>query len=220
MKLKLTALLITPALASFAAFAADGYTQRAGGATWPSWDEMHREVASARSLLDGELTAGLDAVGQVDDLVLDEDASTVRYIVADIPYPQSRADGPNGIVSFREVDVREAGDGAAVIAVAEASGEPGRLVLELEDAENRLASRMLGSELRFSGEDTLPVKDFLIDRNSGEITHWIVATERGLLGAERRAVPADRVSFAQGTASARVTIGDLDALQEFNPAYL
>ncbi|HEX5418477.1 MAG TPA: hypothetical protein VFY39_00625 [Gammaproteobacteria bacterium] len=88
-------------------------------------------------------------------------------------------------------------------------------------AANRLVSRLLGSQLYFSGVGSRQIKDILIDRQSGKVMYYVVDMEPdSLFDAQPRTIPADKVSIDKARVSTSIDFQAVDNLQKFNAAFL
>lgn len=189
---------------------------------WETWGEMSEQVVSAEDVLDGNVNNGLNAIGNVRDLVLSAEGDRVEFIMMEVPYPWSYYGGEDGFVAFDRVDFQR-GPGLDVDVVIERDepvSPPEELTLTATEAENRLVSRLIGQRVRFS-EGSREVTDMLIDRDSGVVTHWIVEmAEDALFSTDRRAIPADQISIEEGTPSTQIEVATLDEYREYDSQFL
>lgn len=189
------------------------------------WEAMEREVVRASDILAADVSNGLNPIGRVDDLVLSSDGSRVEYILYEAPYPYRLFGADEGFVTFDNV-VFERGGGALDMEVRlvddEAPQAPEELRLTADEARERLVSRLVDEPMYFSEEDARRVEDVLIDRETGEITDYVVETQPDTLFRDaRRTVPAERVEISgEGRISASVEVAELDEVQEYESGLL
>ena len=144
-------------------------------------DRKHREAlrektVSARELMGADVNNLGNPVGDVRDLVLNEDGTAVEYILYEVPYPYSFYGSEDGFVAFENAVVEsDAAIGTTVRFGDPASPQaPDRLTLSKAEADHRLLSRILGDTVSFEGDQSRAVEDVLIDRETGQITHYVV----------------------------------------------
>lgn len=65
-----------------------------------------------------------------------------------------------------------------------------------EQAERQLVSRIIGRRMYFAPDEPRRIEDMLIDRETGEVVHYVVETDRNaIFRADRRTVPAEQVTI-------------------------
>lgn len=190
------------------------------GASLETWSQMEGDVLHAEQLLDGEVSNGVNPIGSVADLVLSEDGSRIEFILYEVPYPFSFYGAEDGFSTFEDVDIfRDASlDFEVRLPIRTAPQGPEELQLSAADAEQRLVSRIIGERLYFSEEISRRIEDLLIDRETGEILHYVVETDpEAIFSADLRTVPAEQISIDDsGQITASIELAALDEVQEFD----
>ena len=189
-----------------------------------SWAKMRGEVVEANEILSADVSNGLNPVGQVRDLVLTPDHKQVQYILYETPYPYSFYGAEDGFARYDGVEFENEAtfDTTLRLDAEDSAGAPEELKLTRDQARERLVSRLIGSAMLFSDDTTREVDDILIDRDTGAVNYYVVETdEDSIFGAERRTVPAARVSIADdGQLTAALRLRELDDIQTYDPALL
>jgi hypothetical protein len=91
----------------------------------------------------------------------------------------------------------------------------------VNEAANRLVSRLLGTNVYLSGGAARQLEDVLVNQDSGKVVAYVVDLEEGaVFGSERRAIPADDVKIEKGRISASVDLNALEDMRQYDPAYL
>jgi hypothetical protein len=205
-------------LAPFASSAASPNDQSA----WQGWTKMNKEIVSADRMLRGEVSNGLNAFGNVVDLVLSPDDQRVEYVLFRTTFPFMMYGPQTGFVNFDNVEITNPGSFDADVVIKDISGvqKPETLRLDVSEAANRLVSRMIGTNVYFSGGGARALEDVLINQDSGKVMAYVVDLEDKVFGSERRAIPADDVKIDEGRISTSISLDALNDLRSFNPAYL
>ena len=189
-----------------------------------SWAKMRGEVVEANEILSADVSNGLNPVGEVTDLVLTPDHDQVQYILYETPYPYSFYGAEDGFARYDGVAFENEAtfDTTLRVDAEDSAGAPEELALTRDQARERLISRVIGSAMLFSDDTTREIEDILIDRDTGAIVHYVVETdEDSIFKAERRTVPAARVSIADdGQVTAALRLRELDDVQVYDPALL
>jgi len=139
--------------------------------------DAHKNTVSARSMLKASVYNVGNPLGNVRDLVLSEDGTTVQYVIYEIPYPYAYKGARNGFAGFTHLDIeRNAGLETVVRFGSEPTDQvPDRLSVTRTEADHRLLSRILNDDVIFSDRKIVrQVEDILIDRETGRITGFVV----------------------------------------------
>lgn len=188
------------------------------------WSEMEGQVVRAEELLEGNVSNGLNPIGTVSDLVLSEDGSRVEYILYEVPYPYSFFGAEDGFSTFEGVEFsRGVGLETEVrLSPDDRPRAPEELELTAAEAERRLVSRIINDSIFFSEEEARRVEDLLLDRESGEVLHYVVEMDPdAIFSADRRTVPAEQVRIDdQGEVTATVELAGLDDVQQYDSELL
>lgn len=196
----------------------------AAAADWDSWSAMNEEVVSAKDVLSADVTNLLNPVGQVSDLVLNPSGTQIQYVLFEVPYPYSFYGAEDGFATFDGIDFEV---GGALTLNVQLTGEepqgPEELTLTASEADHRLLSNIIGEPLQFSDDETRRIRDVLVDRDTGALTHYVVDMDAdSLFDVDRRTLPADMVSIDEdGAVVASTDVAGVDQVdQEFDPAFL
>lgn len=190
-----------------------------------SWTQMRGEVVSAEDVLSADVTNGVAHVSEVRELVLSSDGSRVQYVLYEVPYPYQPFDGRDGFTTFERLDFAP-GRGAGVdvrFADEAAHRAPDQLTLTAGEADHRLVSNVLSQPMYFSDDETREIVDVLIDRETGELTHYVVEMEQtSLFNRELRAIPADSVEIDEaGGVHATIGVGGVaQVAQPYDESFL
>ena len=188
------------------------------------WAEMQEEVVSAEALLEADLHNGLNPIGTVDQVVLNEDGTAVQYLINNVRFPDVVYQYADGFVSFDNVELTQ--DISEINVLLEEDRQisgPEELKVTRSEANNRLVSNILNSLVSFQDGEERAVEDLLIDRETGEIRHFVISMEDdSLFSAERRAIPADKVTIEDdGSITASVDFSSVREMeQQYDPTYL
>jgi hypothetical protein len=193
---------------------------------WTEWQSMQEKLVSARDLLAGEMSDGFNPIGRIRDLVMTPNRQQVEYVLYETPFPYSAIDEAqdDGFVAFDETTIeRDLGYGLKVRANDDAErGMPERLTLTASEADDRLASNLIGTPLYFAGDDWRRIEDMLIDRDTGQVTHYVINMNReSLFNENPLAVPAEVVELGQdGLITAPMDLAKLAGMQDYDVALL
>lgn len=193
-------------------------------ADFEDWMTMRAEVLNAQQLIGSDVSNGVTSMGMVSDLVLSPDGKKVQYLLFEVPYPTSLWDGDDGFVAFEDV-VFEPGLGLDVqvsFDPEESVRLPDQLELSVDELDRRLASRVLDRQIDFEGAAAVEIKNMFVDRETGDVTHYVVETDpAAIFRSERRTVPADRVVIGEdGGLAVELDLEALEGLQEFDQRVL
>jgi len=189
------------------------------------WAEMREEAIRATELMDGNYSNGLNPVAEIGNLVLNEDATAVEYIVYrsnTMPYELYVGDG---YTTFDAVELQTGDFNYGVDVRAENDADdvrgPDTLRISAEEAERRLVSTIIESPIRLGGGTIHEIEDMLIDPETGAVTHFVIGTDEGVLfSGERRAIRATQVEFENGEYSTDLKIAQIEQKQPYDPGLL
>jgi hypothetical protein len=174
-------------------------------------------TVSAREILGASVTDGHNHIGRVRDLILDEDGSTVEFVLYEIPFPYDRFGAQDGFVSFQHVTLeRGAAYGTRVRFTGPEPDEgPDTLEITAEEADRRLLSRVMREPVAFADDRTLPLEDVLIREETGEIAHYVVNMDPdALFAVDPRRIPAQDVRIEDGQLVSTAEFAALERLRE------
>jgi len=202
---------------------ADSYAADGAGSTRADWDAMRERVIKASEILSADTTTGLNHLGQVRDLVMAPNNRQVRYVLTEVPHPFGIYGGRDGFIRFDNASFEDEIYGMEV-RVGNASDAEGKDQLKLTrtQADDRLVSNILEEEMLLAGDDVRDIENLLIDRQSGEITHVVIAlNDESLFNEDPRAVPMDTVRIdEQGAVTSSLSLAQIASMQEYAPAFL
>lgn len=200
----------------------NGYGSGMNDSRTEEWRSMQDEYVELSELMSGDMSNGLRAVGDVEHVVLDENTSRVQYVVYEPERLPWDAYLTSGYFSFQDIDlIRRIGDLTLRVENEIDAKGPEELEITADEAEYRLASRVVDSRLETRGERFYEIEDLLINRNSGEVDYFVIgATENALFSDERRAVPADKVMFRNGEFRTTLTWSKIEKRQPYDPGLL
>jgi hypothetical protein len=192
---------------------------------WTQWRGMQEKLVSAKDLLAGEVSDGFNPIGRIRDLVLTSNREQVQYVLYETPFPYSVIDQQeDGFVAFDQTSIeRDLGYGLKVRFDAGADrGLPERLTLTASQADRRLASNLIGEPLYFEGDDWRTIEDLLVDRDTGQVTHYVIEmNQQSLFNENPLAVPAELVTIENGSLiTAPLDLAELAGMQEYDLALL
>jgi hypothetical protein len=214
----LTLIVATPAVAK-------QHEQKREEALWHQWQGMQEKVVSVRDLMAGDMSDGFNPIGRIRDLVLTPDRQQIQYVLYETPFPYSATEErEDGFVAFDHVAIeRDLGYGLKVRVDEDAErGAPDRLTLTASEADDRLASNLIGEPIYFEGDEWRDIQDMLVDRNTGQVTHYVIEMNRdSLFNDHPLAVPAELVTVGKnGLVTAPLDLAKLASLQEYDVALL
>lgn len=190
------------------------------------WDAMREEVVSAEIISSADVYKGDQVIGEISKLVLNEDSSAVQYVLYEVRYPFRDYPNEAGFSTFGAAQFNVlAGDSEVRVDFdAESLRQaPEELELTASEADHRLVSNVIGSQLYFAGGESLRIVDLLVDRDSGEILHYVVATDaESLFDLDRRAIPAETAEVDDGgTVRASMKLSEIrDLSQPYDTEFL
>lgn len=133
-------------------------------------------AVSAQTLLGADVRNVANPIGNVRDLILNEDRTAIEYVLYEVPYPYSLLDAQNGFVAFDNIAIEAGATLASDLRIDdEAARGPEELNLNRREADHRLVSRILEDHVVFAdGQQVREVEDILVDRESGKILGYVV----------------------------------------------
>ncbi len=182
--------------------------------------DLRNKTVSARELMNATVENLGNPVGHVKDLVLNPQGTAIQYVLYGIPYPYVRSGAvtaKDGFVAYDHLDIQPGLGYHDYIRMAGA--EPGKspelLVLERDQARHRLASRIIGDPITFSGNKSRDVQDILINRKTGHITGYVVDKDPNAWFEQNPLViPADRVKVSDsGKVTTTVEFASLEGIK-------
>lgn len=195
----------------------DGANQQSQNMDAERWQELREQTVSAEELLGADVATVDDPVGNVRDLVLNESGTAVEYVLYEVPYPYAYGGNDDGFASFDNLAVDDFGGFGIRLRFDDdaAAKAPDELILNRQQADHRLVSNILDETVVFSGQETRPVEDILIDRQSGEIKGYVVnANQDAWFNDEPRVIAPDQVTVSdEGEVSTRAEFAALESLQ-------
>lgn len=192
---------------------------------WQGWSKMQSEVVSIEDIMTADLTNGINPIGEVSDVVLTPDTQAVEYVLYEVPYPYSFYGSRDGFTRFDNLEILpDAGLEVQLRLDDEADAmEADELTLTRGETDHRLVSNLLDESMHFGDGQARRIVDILANRQTGEITHFVVDMETdSLFSADRRTIPADMVSIDEkGAVSASADIPTALAMApDYDPVYL
>lgn len=167
---------------------------------WAQWQAAQAETVSAERMMDGDVTNGFNMLGNVTDLILDERGDRIEYALYEVPHPLSFYGSEDGFVRWGNIAI-ERGVGTGLDLRLDDGASPyskEQLTLTRAEANNRMVSRIIGSELMFADGQKREIQDIQFDPDSGLITNYIVEMdEDSLFKEDTRKVPAPLVTLDQ-----------------------
>ncbi len=161
--------------------------------------DMKGELISAGSILQAQVwSEHNDYAGNVSKLVLNEQQDALQYILYEGPNPWDNMAYESGFITFDNSDFEYGSVNLVEVRyeVPEDSMAPDELRLTKSQAQGRLISNLIGSEVTFTDNQTRVVEDILFNIDSGEIAYFLVDMDpNAMFATERRAIPADSVSI-------------------------
>jgi hypothetical protein len=188
------------------------------------WKQMRTEAVSAASILSGDVTSALNAVGTVEELILSDNSRDIQYVLYDVPYPYGYSGSDDGFVAFENValehgsfddlDVRF--DDAADVQASD------RLRLTAAEADHRAVSRLMGEPVVFDNDQKRTLSDILVHPQSGKVTHFVIEMNpEAIFTEEPRAIPANRVRIEKnGRMSASLTLAEAREMKDYDRSML
>jgi len=133
-------------------------------------------AVSAQTLLGADVENVANPIGNVRDLILNEEGSSVEYVLYEIPYPYALMGAQNGFVAFDNLSIETGATFATNLRIAdEAARGPEELKLSRKEADHRMVSRILEDRVVFAaGQQVRELEDMLVDRKSGKILGYVV----------------------------------------------
>lgn len=183
---------------------------------------MREEAVRASRILSGNISNGLNPLGQTENLVLDRQGNAVEYVIFESQMMPFEFYVGRGFVNWSDVDL-QSGSGLGEVGlrgdVDENAPGPDELRIAQDEAAKRVVSQIIDSPLRIADDGVRRIEDLLIHPETGEITHFIVGWEDdALFSATRRAIPADAVAFEDGMWQTGMRVTAIEDSQPFNPA--
>ena len=199
MKIKtlLAAGLATTTLAAAPAMAQQG-TMQSMQADKDKWEQVREQTVSAQDLMGGDVSNGVNMLGDIDQLILDPTQSRLEYVLYDVPYPWSFYGSDDGFVRWDNVEI-ERGFGTGIdVRIDDDAYDFRKDQLELtrSQAQGRLVDDIISGDVRFSDGTMRGIDDVLFNPDTGAITHFVVEMDgEDLFGNDNRLVPASMVRY-------------------------
>lgn len=187
------------------------------------WSQMRSEAIPASEMLRGNVTNGLNAFAQVRHLIVDKGLSEIQYVLIEAPMMPWDFYVEDGFVSFERVEPESGAFGTIDLRI-EGKAEPqapSELEITANEAEYRLATRIIDSRLEVDGENFYQIEDLLVHPETGDVTHVVIGTaENTLFSNDRRTVPASAVAFENGEFRTDLSYERIEARQPYDPGFL
>jgi hypothetical protein len=188
------------------------------------WAQMRKNAVPASEILASDVSNFANPVGRTDKLILNEQHTAIEYVLFDVPYPWSFYTGEDGYVRYDSVDLRD-GYYAGInlqIQPGEVTNPGDRLRLTRGQVDDRMVSRLIGSDMHFPDGSRREISDLLIQPQTGKVTHYVLQTDSDtLFGGEPRTVRASQVSIdGRGRVSTDAKLKDILEKPEFDPDFL
>lgn len=188
------------------------------------WAEMRAEAVPADEILAGDIRNRFNQVGRTEDLILNTEGTAVQYVLFEVPYPYSFYATEDGFVNYSAVDLDDDYSGGVNLVIKDADvGLPrDQLTLTRGEARNRLVSRLIGSDVKFSDGAVREVDDILVHPQTGKVTHYVVEMNpQALIDEDLRTVRASKVTIKDdGSLAVDMKAADVDKSQDYDPQLL
>ncbi len=197
--------------------------QRSTDAKARDWQEMRQNAVKASEILDGNVTNGLNPVAQVTNLVLNKNGDELEYIIYESRSPVMSFYVGDGYTSYNTVDLESSYGGGVDVRVDSSADVRGPEEIEItrDEADQRLVSHVLESQIELDGGKIYQVEDLLIQPQTGKITHYVIGSEPDVLFSDgRRTVRATEVSFRNGEYRSDLSMQDIDKDQPYEEDWL
>lgn len=195
----------------------DGAHQHSQKMDAERWQALREQTVSAEELMGADVATLGSPVGNVRDLVLNESGTAVQYVLYEVPYPYAYGGNDDGFASFDNLAVDDFGGYGIKLRFDDdaAAKAPDELDLNRQQADHRLVSNLLDQTVVFSGQQTRPVEDILIDRHTGEIRGYVVnQNQDAWFNDEPRVIAPDQVTVNdEGEVSTRAEFAALESLR-------
>jgi len=135
-----------------------------------------KNAVSAQALLGADVQNVANPIGNVRDLILNEDRTAIEYVLYEIPFPYALMDAQNGFVAFDNLAIEAGTTPATNLRIDdEAARGPEELKLSRKEADHRMVSRILEDHVVFAdGQQVRELEDILVDRQTGKILGYVV----------------------------------------------
>src|SRR6056297_2328814 len=108
-------------------------------------------AVSAQTLLGADVKNVANPIGNVRDLILNEDRTAIEYVLYEVPYPYSLMDAQNGFVAFDNLAIEAGATLATDLRIDDdAARGPEELTLDRREADHRMVSRILEDHVVFA----------------------------------------------------------------------
>ena len=160
-------------------------------ATVPAQAQESVEPVSAHSLIHTDIEGEGTAFAIVDDFVLSSDGSEIEFVLFEMKEGVATEAQSLSFVPWTNVDINSNGLERDLMIVGNENSGPQELSMTRAEANTRILSRILDSDLVFADGVVRPIDDIIFDPQSGEVDDYIVAFED-----DDRRVPAEFVSVS------------------------
>lgn len=188
------------------------------------WNEMRKEAIPAEGVLAGKVKNFTNTIGRVEHLVLNEAKDDIEYVIFEVPYPYSFYTGEDGYLNYDSLDVEHDVTGGINLVVkdADVTYPPDKLKLTKTQVDDRMVSRLIGSEMTFSDGSQREVQDLLIHPKTGKVTHFVIEMKPdAVFSEEPRTVRAKNVSIGEkGKITADVSLAEVKKNQDYDADFL
>ena len=124
-------------------------------------------------------------------------------------YPYSLVGGKNEFVPYNQVAIVDQAIGypQVIVDIHSETQAPNTLKLTRTQAQDRLMSRLVGSNMDFPNGAARRIDDVLIDKKTGDVSAWVVDMGGDTpFNMQRRALPPSSVSISAGKISTSTQI--------------
>lgn len=188
------------------------------------WSDMRENAIHASELLRGNYSPGLSPGMDIDNLVLNEKGNKIEYVVlSSDSYPWS-AYRQDGYLTWKAVYVHS-GVGPGNVDLSSERLEnmkgPDTLRITADEANRRLLSRVVDSQIGINDSAVHQIDDVLVNPKSGAVTHFVIGTTPGtVFSTDKRAIPAKYVEWDDGMYTTPLTLEQINDMQEYDPSFL
>lgn len=186
--------------------------------------EMRQQAVRASEILRGNISNGLNPVGQTKNLVLDAAGNQLEYVIFEAENMPFEFYVNRGFVNWGDVDLQSSSTIGGLDLRADIEDRPlgpDEIRITEDEADQRLVSKIIDSALYIGDEDTRRIEDLLIDPETGEVTHFVVGWDSdSLFSSTRRAIPASAVTFEDGLWQTGMPVAEINSSQPYNPSLL
>jgi len=184
------------------------------------WKSMREQMIRASDVMGGEVTNGLNPMGDVRDLVLSPDGQTVEYVLYETDFSMGVYGNEDGFVRFDNASFQDQVYGELELRIDDDEDAMAKEELRLTrgEADHRLVSNMIGTSIVFGDDNAREVEDLLINRKNGKVSHIVFEmNDDAIFNEELRTLAINRVEIdEQGGLSTSMDLADVDESQEFD----